>query len=310
MSDISNESAVSAMPATSSNVRPFYWSVKRELWENRALYIAPLVVSALLLFGFVVSLIGLAGRAKSFSTLSPEKQVAQIVQPYDVAAVSIIVTAFIVGFFYCLGALYGERRDRTILFWKSLPVSDLTTVLAKMTIPLAVLPVIAFVIIVALQVLMFLVNCAGRLVDGLSVVPLMQLPLIQMQVVLAYGLATLAVWNAPIFAWLLVVSAWARRTPILWAVLPPIAVSLVEKIAFNTNYFASLVAHRLLGGTAEAFADSARGTGKVSQGIPTMGLAQIDPVKFLASPGVWIGLVFAAAFVAAAVWLRRYREPI
>lgn len=302
MSNLSSETIGTATPAAATNVRPFYWSVKRELWENRALYLAPLVVSGLLLFGFVVSLIGLAERAKSFASLPPDKQAAQIVEPYDVAAVSIIVTAFIVGFFYCLGALYGERRDRTILFWKSLPVSDLTTVLAKMTIPLAVLPVITFVVIVVLQVLMLLLNCAGRLVDGLSVVPLfVHLPLIQMQVVLAYGLVVLALWHAPTFAWLLLVSAWARRTPILWALLPPVAVSLVEKIAFGTNYFASLIAHRLLGGFAAGF---------TSQGSPTMTLAQVDPVKFMTSPGLWIGLGLAAVFLAVAVWLRRYREPI
>ena len=311
MSDTSTENTVPTAPAASSNVRPFYWSVKRELWENRALYLAPLVVACLVLFGFVVSLVGLADRAKSLMALSPEKQAAQIVQPYDVAAVAIMVTAFIVGFFYCLGALYGERRDRTILFWKSLPVSDLTTVLAKVTIPLAVLPVITFVIIAALQVLMLLVNSVGRLVDGLSASPLYaQLPLIQMQIVLAYGLVTLAVWNAPIFAWLLLVSAWARRTPILWAILPPVAVSLVEKIAFNTNHFAGLVVHRLAGGTQEAFTASAHGAGKGAEGIPAMDLSQIDPVKFLTSPGVWVGLGFAAAFLAIAVWLRRYREPM
>ena len=311
MSNVSGENTAMAAPAAPQNVRPFYWSVKRELWENRALYLAPLVVSGLLLFGFVVSLIGLSERAKSFSALSPEKQAAQIAQPYDVAAVSIIVTGFIVGFFYCLGALYGERRDRTILFWKSLPVSDLTTVFAKMTIPVVVLPVITFVVIVALQLLMLLVNSAGRLVDGLSVAPLFtQLPLIQMQVVLAYGLVTLATWHAPVFAWLLLVSAWARRTPILWAVLPPLAVSLVEKIAFGTNYFAGLIVHRLAGGTSAAFTASEHGAGKLSQGIPAMGLAQLDPLKFVTSPSVWIGLGFAAAFLAVAVWLRRYREPI
>jgi ABC-2 type transport system permease protein len=316
MSTVSNENSVPRSTTPVSRSRPFYWSVKRELWENRALYIAPLTVSGLILFGFVLSLVGLAERARSFSALPPAKQAAQIAQPYDIAAVAIIVTAFIVGFFYCLGALYGERRDRTILFWKSLPVSDSTTVLSKMSIPLVVLPLITFVVVVVLQVLMLLLNSAGRLVDGLSLAPLWtQLPLFEMQAVLGYGLVTLSLWNAPIFAWLLMVSAWARRTPILWAILPPLAVSLVEKIAFGTNYFGALIAHRLVGGYEAGFSGpesvvKAHGAARLSGGIPSAGLAQVDPIKFLTSPSVWIGLGLAAAFLAAAVWLRRYREPI
>jgi ABC-2 type transport system permease protein len=163
---------------------------------------------------------------------------------------------------------------------------------------------------------MLLLNSAGRLVDGLSLAPLWtQLPLFEMQAVLGYGLVTLSLWNAPIFAWLLMVSAWARRTPILWAILPPLAVSLVEKIAFGTNYFGALIAHRLVGGYEAGFSGpesvvKAHGAARLSGGIPSAGLAQVDPIKFLTSPSVWIGLGLAAAFLAAAVWLRRYREPI
>lgn len=317
MSAVSHEISSPSTPKEGSNVRPFFWSVRRELWENRALYIAPLVVSGLLLFGFLISLVGLAQRAKSFSALPPAMQAAQIAQPYDFAAVAIILTGFIVGFFYCLGALYGERRDRTILFWKSLPVSDLTTVLSKMSVPLVVLPVIIFIVIVVLQVIMLLVNSAGRLVDGLSLATLWtQLPLIQMQAVLAYGLVTLALWHAPLFSWLLLVSAWARRTPILWAVLPPLAISLVEKIAFGTNYFGSLMAHRLLGAYSAAFTAPAsdtvklHGAARLSAGLSAAGFGHMDPVKFVTSPSVWVGLGLAAAFLAGAIWLRRYREPI
>ena len=58
--------------------------------------------------------------------------------------------------FYCLDALYGERRDRSILFWKSLPVSDLTTVLSKASIPIVVLPLLTFAVTVATQLIMLL----------------------------------------------------------------------------------------------------------------------------------------------------------
>src|SRR5216684_9331723 len=124
--------------------RPFYWSVRRELWENRSICVAPLIVTIVVLFGFLVSTGGLPERRRAVLLLDPAKARAAIEMPYNVAAMMLIFTAFIVGVFYCLDALHGERRDRSILFWKSLSVSDLTTVLSKSIIPLVVLPAIAF----------------------------------------------------------------------------------------------------------------------------------------------------------------------
>src|SRR6266481_3059637 len=136
--------ATGYMPAT----RTFYWSVRRELWENRSIYIAPLIVAGVELFGFLVSSIGLPERRRDVLLLEPAKTRAAIEVPYDMAAIMLILTAFVIGVFYCLDALYGERRERSILFWKSLPVSDRTTVLSKTSVPLLVLPLITFVIIV------------------------------------------------------------------------------------------------------------------------------------------------------------------
>ena len=136
--------------------QPFYWSVRRELWENRSIYVAPILVAIVVLFGFLVSTIGLPERRREVLLLDPAKARAAIEAPYDMAAIMLILTAFIVGVFYCLDALYGERRDRSILFWKSLPVSDRTTLLSKATIPLVVLPLVTFAIVVATQLVMML----------------------------------------------------------------------------------------------------------------------------------------------------------
>lgn len=297
--------------------KPFYWTLRREFWEHRALYIAPLAVAALILFGFTVSLLGLYARAKELAQLTEDEKAAAIIQPYHFAAAAIIFTALIVSVFYCLGALYNERRDRTILFWKSLPVSDLTTVLAKASIPIVILPLIYVVIIMVMHVLMFVINSAGRMAFGLSTAPLWtHVPLFQMEVVTLYGFVTQALWYAPIFAWLLLVSAWAKRTPFLWAVLAPLAVIIVEGIAFNTRYFGTLVKYRFFGGLDAAFSGSGpnpvvlHGMVKTGPKFPVVGLEQLDPIKFLTSPGLWFGLVVAASFLAAAIWLRRYREPI
>src|ERR1700745_4299688 len=156
--------AVPGLPVESTvtdrrcSTRPFYWSVRRELWENRSIYIAPLIVAAVQVFGFAISTIGLADRRRAVLLLDPAHQRAAIEQPYDLAAMMMIFIVFIVGVFYCLDALHGERRDRSILFWKSLPVSDLTTVLSKVFVPIVILPVLTFVIVIATQLIMLLLT--------------------------------------------------------------------------------------------------------------------------------------------------------
>jgi len=87
---------------------------------------APLAVAALILFGFPDQYDSSAGKnMRTAATLSPMQQHELIAQPYDFAALLIMFTTLVVAVFYCLDALHGERRDRSILFWKSLPVSDL-----------------------------------------------------------------------------------------------------------------------------------------------------------------------------------------
>src|SRR5207245_3502701 len=211
--------------------RPMYWSVWRELWENRSIYIVPLIVAAVQVFGFAISTIGLADRRRAVLLLDPAHQRAAIEQPYDLAAMMMIFIVFIVGVFYSLEALHSERRDRSILFWKSLPVSDLETVLAKASIPLVVVPLVAFVILVATQWIMLLLNTAVLVGSGQSGATLWSLPLFERSLMWLYHMVTVhGLWYAPFYGWLLLVSAWARRMAFLWAFLPPLAIGVVEKI--------------------------------------------------------------------------------
>src|SRR5678815_117982 len=231
----------------SATPRPFYWSVLREVWENRSIYVAPILVAIVVLFGFLVSTIGLPERRREVLLLDPVKARAAIEMPYNMAAIMLILTAFVIGVFYCLDALYGERRDRSILFWKSLPVSDLTTVLSKASIPLVVLPLVTFVIIVATQFVMLLWSSVVLLTSGLAGTTWTRFNLLEQSLILLYSLVALALWHAPIYGWLLLVSGWARRATFLWAVIPLIAIQIFEKITFNTSHFASLVKDRLMG---------------------------------------------------------------
>lgn len=299
--------APAGAPAALSATRPFYWSVRRELWENRSLHMAPLIAAAIALFGLSIRAMVLVDRMRTVGALEPAAQRTALATPYSMAAMMIMATTLLVGAYYSLEALYGERRDRSILFWKSLPVSDLTTVLSKAAIPLVVLPVQAFLIVLATQLLLLLVSTAVLLATGIGPGTLWAgLPLFQMTLVMLYGLTVHSLWHAPIYGWLLLVSAWARRAPFLWLVLPPLALIAVERMAFGTSHVGSLVRYRLAGAMREAFALKAQ-KGHV---VIIDRLEQLDPVRFLSAPGLWVGLVLAAAFLLGATRLRRNREPI
>jgi ABC-2 type transport system permease protein len=288
-------------PATMSETRPMYWSVRRELWESRSIYIAPLAVAAVFLFGFMISTIHLLDKMRAALALDLIKRHKLIEQPYNFAALVIMGTTFVVAVFYCLDALHGERRDRSILFWKSMPVSDLITVVSKASIPLLVLPLLAFAITVVTQLIMLLLSTVVLLGSGLSVSTLWShVSFFQMSLALLYHLLVVhGLWYAPIFGWLLLVSAWARRTAFLWAALPPLAIGVVEKLAFNTSHFAAMLGHLISGGTA----------GTASTG-DSMSMGALTSGHALSAPSFWVGLAFAAACLAAAVRLRRNREPI
>jgi ABC-2 type transport system permease protein len=286
-------------PAALSPTRPLYWSVQRELWENRSIYIAPLAVAGLALFGFLIATIG-----RAVATIDPVRKAAVLAEPKTFATGLVMATAFIVGVFYSLDALHGERRDRSILFWKSLPVSDLTTVLSKAAIPLVILPLLTFAITVFLQWIMLLLSSVVLMGSGLSTAPLWsQVSFFQMSMMLLYHLVTVhSLWHAPIYAWFLLVSGWARRAAFLWAVLPALAICAVEKIAFNTSYFGTFLLHRL--GGPEHFPITPEG------GVPMNPMMYHHLGQIFITPGLWMGLAVAAAFLFAAARLRRSQGPI
>src|SRR5207237_8477642 len=115
-------------------------SVRRASCATRSLSTSPRAFAGAFLFGFLSSTIHLPPRMRALSALDPSQQREAISMPLDISAALLMLTQLLVGAFYCLDALHGERRDRSILFWKSLPVSDLTTVLPKPNLPVVVLP--------------------------------------------------------------------------------------------------------------------------------------------------------------------------
>jgi len=226
------------------------------------------------------------------------KQRALLEQPYQIAAGVIMVTAFIVGVFYSLEALNTERRDRSILFWNHCR-SDLETVLAKASIPLLVLPLVAFVILVGTQWVMLLVNSAVLLGSGYGATTLWSLPLLQRALMWLYHMLTVhGLWYAPFYGWFFLVSVWARRAAVVWALLPPACHRRGREDRFRHLAFRSL--HVGIVPWAAPRWRPLHHAGGTAMDL----MAHLTPGRFLVSPGLWIGLAIAAVF-----FLRRNPAP-
>jgi len=273
--------------------KPFYWSVKREVWENRSVLIVPASAAVLFLIAFALNLPAMAS-------------VAPNIRPYRMVCFLLTMASLLTGIFYSLDALHGERRDRSILFWKSMPVSDRTTVLAKAFIPLILLPVVTLVAGFAAQIVMLLLSAGMLLASGGAVASLGELPLLHQWSEFVFGIAVLAVWQAPIHGWLLLVSGWARKAVLLWAVLLPIAACLFEKFAFGSDYLIMLLLNRLTAGVL----GQGLLQGRLMSTSPMERLMQLSPAHLAADANLWLGLIPTVLLLAGAIAARRYRQPI
>jgi ABC-2 type transport system permease protein len=310
-----------AVPATAVRpVRPFYWSVMRELWENRSLMIAPLVTGGLAVLAlFILTVRAVTSpQMVQLASLPPELpgQIATVGN--SLIAYGISAVMHIAVFFYLLDALQGERKDRSVLFWKSMPVSDTTTVLSKLFTALVVSGVIVVAVVVATQLIMMLLVTVIFAFSGVNAATLWtDSQFLQTAVALVYWQLGVALWYAPLAAWLLLVSSWAKRVTILWAMLTPLAILVFERVAIGTQYVQTMLKSRVSDPVLDTYMAYARGAefmigddGIKAHRLPKRVFDGLDPVGFFSNPWLWVGLLVAAAFVAAAIWMRRYREPL
>ena len=305
------------------NAQAFKTLVTRELWEHRSLVWAPVVTAVLLVVGTMLSAQGtgsvqidLDGRESSFFlALSTDPKVSS--QLFGIWTSSLIIpqafVGFLVIFFYLLDCLYAERKDRSILFWKSLPVSDEATVLSKGLTALLIVPIWVWLLSLVSGLMVF--GIVAMKVSGTPLAPLGDFhPLVWLtsQVVLLQNLLLAALWYAPVVGYLLVASAFAPRSPLVWTILPPVLLVTAEKIVFNTSLVAGFIAHRLSG-----FFDHLGGllTHDGEQlSMPHVVSAIDDAYRGLSAASVlgevelWMGLPVAAALFWGAARLRRWRD--
>ena len=316
------------------------WLVQREFWEHKgAIFWAPIVVaSAIVLFiggsiAYAISMgkfggsITINGRdanmTMAFNTLSPQDQenfVNIMTTGYLAAAAPLYIMLSVVIFFYCLSAMFEERRDRSILFWKSLPVSDQQTVLSKVATALLVAPVITIAVATFASILILLITCAFMSFSGVNlfgaVLTSSQVYLGPLQIL---GLLPVyALWALPTVGWLLMVSAWAKSKVFLWAVGTPVIVILIVKWAekligsgMNVDWFIqNVVARGLLGLLPGAWLGFERVRPELLTNGRSMDFGNLFAQSWgtLAAPSVWVGAIAGGLMIFAAMRLRRWKD--
>ncbi|MFL5483239.1 MAG: hypothetical protein ACJ8AK_13750 [Gemmatimonadaceae bacterium] len=260
------------------------WSVRRELWEHRWAWLVPTVVGCVAV-AIDTAVTGLNVTGLDGVTRAASATVAgQLSTLLDITIRIVLVTGTIVAFVYCAEALNGERRDRSVLFWNSLPVSDGMAVAAKACVPLCVIPLIILTVILVAQL-------ATRLVvAGHGVV--LRTPLNTPGSAAAEVFAA-ALWTSPVYAWILLVSARVRRAVLLLAFLPLILIAMIERLAFGH------------GSITEALFN--RGLGRYwTPGMPLAStMASWPALDLLRSPALWTGVVLACLTLFVVAHQRR-----
>jgi ABC-2 type transport system permease protein len=303
-----------AVPAGAGVTEVLLMLVRREFWEHRALWIAPLVTAGLLALSVIFAHV-------RTSSSDEAAGLAQLLTPQDKlglfslvqwgVSVPLYLVMVICVSFYLLDCLYAERKDRSILFWKSLPVSDGLTVVSKLLTALLIVPLGVFVLAIATH-FVCVVLWEARVAAGNvpAVMTWDTLSWLRLEAAMLGTLLLSALWYAPVAAYLLLVSAWARRNPFLWATLPVVVAPLLEWYTFRTRFVSHLINYRLLGvggilipsHDANAFKEAwhHRSLGAV--------LDQLHIGAAFSDIDLWLGAAVAAALVFAAVRIRRYRD--
>jgi len=321
----------------SSQTSKMKWLLKREFWEHKGgFFWAPIVVSLIVtvITAFTI-LVGVTQGVKSTIVIngetvtnlaerfSPEQKataVEHLASTYMVSAVPLLFVLSFTVFFYCLSALFDERKDRSVLFWKSLPVTDGATVLSKVAVALCLAPLITLglAIMLAIVNLTFLtigagaagVNIAGELVGSTS------LYMAPLQIAALFPIYVL--WALPTVGWLLMVGAWARSKPFLWAVgAPLLTMGLIawfnKMFSFGWQlewFWLNIVGRGLLSLAPGSWFVLSGENIAVPGGMQEPQMNSLVTLSWaqLATPNLWIGVTVGAAMIYAAIRLRRWKD--
>jgi ABC-2 type transport system permease protein len=333
------------MNAPTHPTHKFRLLLRREYWEHKGGFLwAPLVAGAIFLLLSVMGFgVGEMAARRSSGNFQIDGQGIQV-NGIDLGALTsqmdaadlqklgqgidlslfmasswpLIVLAFVV-FFYCLGTLYDDRKDRSVLFWKSLPLSDSETVLSKVASAILVAPVIAVVAALATMLGFLVVVSAAVVLHGGNPFTLVWGPASPLAVAgqMVAMVPVYAVWALPTVGWLMFCSAWARSKPFLWALMIPVFAGifvswfdLMQLFDLQSGWFwKNIVGRGLLSIVPGSWMPFNPATSTFHGPESLVGMASVATAyRTFATPQLWIGAAAGAAMIFGAIRLRRWRD--
>ena len=306
-------------------IRPYWVLAKREVWEHKSLWIVPIVVACLVVLGSLYGGAALIVAAhhglitvNNIGSISGDARGGLHIAMLAMASFFNVVMLFMV-WFYLMDSLYADRKDRSVLFWRSMPVSDTATVLSKLFTGMVTAPAFMFVLVVIAEIVAGIIFTIAAGIIGVNLLHEAFYPgtIILTWVVLAFALIQQSLWLLPYWGWFLLCSAWAKKLVLAWAVLIPLGAILIELIMFHSHYLSEgILGHLgrgvvLLGGYSASESQSGFNGNFQMFGPPGHSAISFGSVAHMfAVPEMWIGVGIGIIFILGAIWLRRHRSEI
>ncbi|MGA9855191.1 MAG: hypothetical protein WBR29_07965 [Gammaproteobacteria bacterium] len=314
-----------------NTLRAYSALVKREIWEHKSFWIVPAVIGCL---GILFTLYGCGAllvtthqgliNINGNVNLTGVDQV-QVVRAFIFGSAALFNTVMLfMVWFYLMDSLYADRKDRSVLFWKSMPVSDTSTVLSKLFTGMVTAPALMVAAVMVTEIITGILFIITLSILGVHVLPLAFQPvtIILAWITLAFALIVQSLWLIPFFGWFLLCSAWARKLVLAWAVLIPLGAMIVERLFIGTHYLSGAIfghiarlftmvmsGHYTVNGvTIGSGIEIGDKSDMVASHSPLMTLGSL--ARVFAQPEMWIGIAIGALFVFGAIWLRRNRSEI
>jgi len=309
--------------------------IKREFWEHRGAFVkTPIIISIVMLVliigGYLTSLFLVEKMGSGEFTKQGLQELSKFSQDKlamfwsgQIVSTSLIFifVLFIVMFFYILGSLYNDRKDQSILFWKSLPVSDMQTVASKLLTATLVVPMVYTIVVMLFSIAIMIFISIVLLVHGFSPIDLVWSPssLLQGFLLVLTGVYTQMLWALPIYGWLIFSSSFSKKRPFLFAVFVPSGIALgwywVNMLSFKFTDFTMFkkplyyLGHSVLPFASGVVSDGEQGHFSFDFDDNTLPSELISRMlSQVISLEVLYGMVFASIFIAIAIWIRRYRN--
>jgi ABC-2 type transport system permease protein len=296
--------------------------IKRELWEHRAIFVTPIAIASIVTLGTLMALM-LAGEFRQeldLAIFGAQNVVGEMERRAFLTAFFggtswlFLLGLGVLSIFYALDSLYAERKDKSILFWRSLPVTDAETVLSKLLTAAFVIPAVAIAGIIVTHLVNLVIMSIWIATKGGSAGVLIwgSVPFFDNWMATILVIYASAIWMSPFLGWFLFVSAWTKRSPFMVAFLPLVLIPLIEGIFLRSSHFAEAVWARgaqiplfQAGIDVEEFFDE--DNIQLSEEMISL-LTHIDLGRFFSSIDTWIGIIVCGLLTTAAIYVRRYRD--